>query len=483
MILEKSLQSVETEATDSTQNRSIGFRCNWWMQTLLGPTSPVSVPGFSVGSDYRKNFGSCLTGKSAIENEFFDQWWKQKETLYFESIHDDESEKSKDFQIDSDGSIKNEEPLNKRGYLGFILNSNKSFFEESDYETICKLFKIHLKRISNEILTPGDQKIPLFDLSKKNSKCVLPSVDFPEKSGNSPTDKIFKLKHLFALVHQFYSSENLNRACFERLSRVEHKILFFLLKKLFPIKMSKNEATFALLETLKNLTSKKRNEEKIKQIWKRFLRKIYDEYKKKTEKLNCENTRKNKSCDKWREFYEHMFQDLVQNESQKYNFDLVMDICTEKTVRLINQKRPRELSRENNWSSLGRISAMKKIPASFRYLVSQSRVYSEKFRRFLCLENKEGILELMREIIKTKLQNLFCQWEAKFKSLGQEDFLKYVEMQIKNKKFKLPWLLSNVKDSIEYCVRDIDNAKLTKKFEIIRQNHYTFKGFNGSKSK
>lgn len=315
----------------------------------------------------------------------------------------------------------------------------------------------------------------LFDVSKIKSKCALPRVELPHKESNLQKNTLRELKNVFSLVYKLYNAEELDRACFDRLSLVEQRILLFLLKKLFPVKTPQKKLSFEDIEVLQNLPSKKRNEEKIKQIWKRFLRKIYEDYKSEFVKSNAKGSKRSKACDKWREFYAHIFADLVKEQGSKYSFDLVMDICTEQTVRLVNSKRPRQLTRANNWSSLSKISAMKKIPASFRYLVSQSALYSDKFREFLSKDNKEGILQLMKTIIRTKLLNLFNQWEDKLLKLGQQQFLELVEFQIRNKKFKLPWLLSNVRDSIEYCVKDIDNEKLTKKFESIRQNHYSFK--------
>ena len=91
----------------------------------------------------------------------------------------------------------------------------------------------------------------------------------------------------------------------------------------------------------------------------------------------------------------------------------------------------------------------------------------------------------MKKIIKNKLYNLFCYWESKFLELKSDknEFLKQVQTQIKKKKFKLPWLLSNVKNSIHYCLEDIQHNKLAKKFESIRQNHYSFKSENLDKIK
>ena len=286
-------------------------------------------------------------------------------------------------------------------------------------------------------------------------------------------NKIKNFKNLFLIVQQFYNLKSLSLTCFNQLTKTEEKLLFYLLKKLYPSKFNTDKITFIQLQQLKKISSKKRNEEKIKQIWKRFLRKIYDDFK--IQKNDIKETDSDKKpTDKWKEFYIYMFQDLINKEI--YNLDLVMDICTEKTIGLVNSSKKKNLTSLKNWKCLNKISAMKKIPASFRYLVSKSPKYLKIFEDYLNVNNSKGIVMLMKKIIKNKLYNLFCQWETKFTELNCDHtkFLSQVQIQIKKKKFKLPWLLSNVKNSIDYCLLDIRHHKLAKKFESIRKNHYSF---------
>lgn len=92
-------------------------------------------------------------------------------------------------------------------------------------------------------------------------------------------NKIKNFKNLFLIVQQFYNLKSLSLTCFNQLTKTEEKLLFYLLKKLYPSKFNTDKITFIQLQQLKKISSKKRNEEKIKQIWKRFLRKIYDDFK------------------------------------------------------------------------------------------------------------------------------------------------------------------------------------------------------------
>jgi hypothetical protein len=256
---------------------------------------------------------------------------------------------------------------------------------------------------------------------------------------------------------------------------VERKLLFFLLQKLFQKEMDVEEVSFKKIKQLQNMPSRKRNEEKIKQIWKRFLRKIYEDFKGKQQEKQKKKGVKSKYTDQWKQFYLDFAEKLTEQDSKLFNRNLVMDICTEKTINLMNSKKNSELTQLNNWKTLSKISAMKKISASFRFLVSKSNTYSVKFKCFLNLTNQKGILGLMREIITNKLSKLFVSWEASFKSKSPDPkcFLKEVEEQIKKKKFKLPWLISNVKNSVEHCLDDIDHKKLERKFKNIQKSHYS----------
>ena len=313
---------------------------------------------------------------------------------------------------------------------------------------------------------------------------LFPIYKLSEDHLDVDDNKIHYFKNLFILIQQFFNSEELNRICFDQLTTIEIKLLYLLLKKLFPVRISKNEITFNDMQELKAFPSKKRNEEKIKQIWKRFLRKIYDDFKFELSKEEKESCKKNKCSDKWKEFYSHIFKNLNQENGKMFNFDLIMDICTEQTIGIVNTKKPKKLGPNNNWKTLKKIAAMKKIPASFRYLISQSKQYLKKFKNYLNIENSKGIIILMKDIIQSKLKNLFCQWGKKFKELkyNEKQFLEEVENQIKKKKFKLPWLLSNVKDSIEYCLSDINHEKLPKKFKSIQQCHYSYEDISSQPS-
>jgi hypothetical protein len=233
-----------------------------------------------------------------------------------------------------------------------------------------------------------------------------------------------------------------------------------------------------LIQKLKNTPTKKRNEEKIKQIWKRFLRKIFDDFKliddKISEKIDLFKSENFKN-DKWKRFYYYIFRDLIIKDPHKYPLDLIMDICTEKTVGYVKERVSNVLTENSNWKTLSKVAAMKKVPASFRYLITQSSDYKTKFLEYLDKNTNQGIISFMTKIIKNKLKKMFVQWEQLLCSNKNDwdKFLSVIKKQISNPKFKLPWLLSDIQNAVEYCKSDILSEKLKKEFTDLQLKHYS----------
>lgn len=138
-MLKNSDLSVETQTTNTPDEHSTRYKCILCLEPPLGSVGPLSVSDFLATSDYRKGFPSCLSRKSVQSNDFFDQWWKQKETLYLASPENHGEIKSLNLQLDSGNSPKNADSLGKREFLGFILNSNKSFSEDYNSKSSCKV--------------------------------------------------------------------------------------------------------------------------------------------------------------------------------------------------------------------------------------------------------------------------------------------------------------------------------------------------------
>lgn len=314
-------------------------------------------------------------------------------------------------------------------------------------------------------------------LKEAKSHCdkrVSSTIEKKKKSNHIfESENLDEFQLLRELIEKFHLKQEIQKSEFEELKGAERRLFLLLLNKHFRESQNGNELTYPqLIKFSKNFT-KKRNEEKIKQIWKRFLKSIYEKIRKSQAKRLRKEKGERRSRDKWRDFYQYIFRDLIGEGPEKLHLDLVMDICSEKTVGLIKSKTP--LTRSNNWKSNPKVAAMKKIPASFRYLVSLIPCLGQQFIFYVSPESPRGIIASMKKIIKSKLDKMFNTWELKFAEYGRsyEKFLAWIEKEIKNPKFKLPWLIQDIEKAAEYCIYDFKNDKLRKEFNEIKKIHYS----------
>ena len=315
------------------------------------------------------------------------------------------------------------------------------------------------------------------DLKKINEK---QETNYPKKQSSSKGKSGKQFKMLQKFMEKLHMGKDIPKKDLVNLSEEDKSLLKLLLKKHFGEKYSDQLVNEKISLWFQNSNTQKRNEEKIKQIWKRFLRKVFDDFKKKNKKDKREKKQASIPLqpelyqDKWKRFYYFIFRELLEKSSAEYPLDLVMDICTEKTVGLVKDRN--SLSSDNNWRTMTKVAAMKKVPASFRYLVLQTKSMKKRLMKFICKENSKGVMTCMMEIIKKKLEKMFKQWETGFLEEGR-DFQKFylrISNQISNPKFKLPWLLKDITEAVDYCLKDIESAKLEKEFSLIKQNHYSF---------
>ena len=333
------------------------------------------------------------------------------------------------------------------------------------------------------VSSPTDQEILNDDsfitqtLKEAKSRQNPKPQDFAQKP-KSPTplpddQSPVEFQILRDLIQKFHLKQEIKKYEFQKLKSAERRLFLLLLNKHFRESQNGNELPYPQLVKFSKNFTKKRNEEKIKQIWKRFLKSIYEKIRKNQAKKQKKERGDRRSRDKWRDFYQLIFQDLIGHGPDKLHLDLVMDICSEKTVGLIKSKTP--LTTANNWKSNQKVAAMKKIPASFRYLVSLIPCLSEEFKFYVSPESPKGIIASMKKIIQSKLDKMFTTWEDKFSEFGKsfQKFLAWIEEEIKNPKFKLPWLIQDIEKAAQYCIYDFKNDKLRKEFHEIKRIHYT----------
>lgn len=357
------------------------------------------------------------------------------------------------------------ENLGKRQF-GEIPDPNAPGFSGSLVESAEGVPPSRVRRLSG--LTEGPRK-------------RVPAKKGPKKINGERLKSMKKLptfKSLFELVKKFHLNKDITDADLEALDGQSKHLFSLLFRKHYEKRTKDRQLTLALILELKSQPTRKRNEEKIKQIWKRFLRKMFDDFK----KVDASQVKglptlalPEFSGGRWKRFYFFAFHDLIEKEPKRFSLDLIMDICTEKTVGFVKEKDKTGLPEKFNWRTVSKVAAMKKVPASFRYLVSQSGKYREKFEAYLDRENPQGIVCYMNEIIMNKLRKMFIRWEVLFAQAGRNwpQFFDLINEQIDKPKFKLPWLISDIEKAVEYCKEDIASAKLEREFSELKQRHYT----------
>ena len=337
------------------------------------------------------------------------------------------------------------------------------------------------KKADNNILNGESfihKKIKEFEAGKQ--KQIQKRKTVPKK-GRGPasltrickTEDLVEFRLLKHLIQKFHLKQEIFEEEFEELHSAERRLFLLLLKKHFRESQDGNELTYPVLQDFSRKFTKKRNEEKIKQIWKRFLKSVYEKTKRKEYRCIRKDTGGKRLRDKWRDFYQLIFKDLIGTGKDQYHIDLVMDICSEKTVGVMKSKAP--LTHENNWKTNSKVAAMKKIPASFRFLVSLLPGLAAEFEEYVDPLSANGIVFNMKKIISSKLEKLFMTWQLKFKEVNRSSslFLAWIESEIKNPKFKLPWLIQDIEKAAKYCTRDFRNEKLKKEFREISSVHYS----------
>ena len=103
-----------------------------------------------------------------------------------------------------------------------------------------------------------------------------------------------------------------------------------------------------------------------------------------------------------------------------------------------------------------------------------SPTISRKFKVFIS-SKKGGARGTLKKITENKLNQLFNKWERHLQDVkyNLSSFEEWFSKSASNPKFKLPWMITDIEEAIEYCRSDLDSRNLKLEFERIRSNHYS----------
>ena len=370
--------------------------------------------------------------------------------------------------------------IQKRNYQEFGMNLQPINTNNQDFKSLNNINPINVNIFKDNIVKKPNismdmEKIqPIERSNVENDFKLLLEYSIMKEQKNFINQN--GLKHYFQNLNYFlinyFLLNPISQSSVDKLSKLDLEITFILLcrqNKNITLKFSEfNVGTF---KKYQKVVTKKRNEEKIKQIWKRFLKKEFQEFclnELYTEKEIRDNQISNlRSKDDWKRFFVFFFKDLIE---KKYPLDYILDICAEKIIKQKNAKQ----HVPQNWKTIKKFRMMRKISASFRYLISSDSKLRKKFLSFLLDDKKGNILWVMKTITVNKINRIIRQWTELYNKVGEDDvtFLQEWKKICQNPKFKMPWMLSDIKEAIEFCIDDLDSEKLAKEFNYKKEFYF-----------
>lgn len=272
-----------------------------------------------------------------------------------------------------------------------------------------------------------------------------------------------------------------------KLNEFEMKILEIIIVRTHLTKKEQKKFTTEKpnLRTIIQKTEKKRNEEIFKLIYKPFLKKGVHNYKKilkKNKSLIKKLTQKrifiesNLLNDTRKAYFLENFLPIMRLE-ESLNVDLIMDICNE-ICKLSDAKRNIYFERENNWRTVGKMRAMKKISGAFRYLMTRCEPFKKKFVKYLDdTESRKGLAKSHSRLIIEKIKKKIQSWKAIYREKNNDaaSFLECLKEETQKNKFKFPWTLSGLLKGIKKTRDDFGSPKIEQEFEIIAEQHYSIR--------
>lgn len=223
--------------------------------------------------------------------------------------------------------------------------------------------------------------------------------------------------------------------------------------------------------------AKRSSEELIKKIYRPFLRNEFEQFKGKH--IQFKNMLKDRDCapqlfsDKTLAFFVELFVG-IENLGQ-LDFDVKMDILTEKTKSLVYSNRV--LKKSQNWQTVKKAKFPSKISKSLRFLVASQESTRLRFINYLEKHAKFEFSTQLKHKIDSDIINKLKSLEKMYLVDCQgnfETFQSKVDKKLMDRSFKLQWPFWEVQDAVGFCRKDLDNKKLELEYKRIQQKHYSY---------
>jgi hypothetical protein len=293
-----------------------------------------------------------------------------------------------------------------------------------------------------------------------------------------------ELRNVFSFIQKYvHFDKSDGESAFDKLSQNSKTFLSYYLKKVYSLKIKPKKLCFQKFCKIQQKNKKKRrNEEKLKLVYKNALKEFKREFN--SLYINLRNQTKTEYekklfTEKEVGFHFWMFQDTVLNK--KEHVDFILDVCFEKYG-----VKTEDFSRKDGWRMAKSNRAMKKISATYRYLVKQDPICKGRFLGFLDYSAKRGMVYKFKTEIVDKLDKKFNKLKEELYAvdLDFDEFINKFREIMNDKKYKNPWLMKDVKESIDYCVYELEEesphlkskdfySDLTSEYLRMKQMHYS----------
>ena len=386
-------------------------------------------------------------------------------------------------EISGQNSAMLETACRKRSYKEFILPSidqECSPFKEK-MNQIASDLKQSLQNRRNHLENGIDGgKYPLLDIQSCQLRNFVPATT-KSLATNLDSYKVpsgvwqdFTLLILHIFIEKCMTQHQFSEVC-----SLSKQMVICLLEHLLKSPEIKIRLTsFEHFNKINNIPPKKRTEEILKMIYKLFIKKqlkafVSQHFVGKRQRIKSEYRHEYAQADE--DFKKYFFLNFFQEDFQKFDQDLVMDLVAEK-LKLKGNEISR-LSRDNNWQTIEKFRLLRTISKSLRFIFLSNKIRQVKFFNYISTEDEHGMLDNARKIGKSKILKKISQWRDHLlpKQENSQQFLKGFKKSIQKKGFKFAWRLSDYRYfACQVKKESCKTRELQDEFETVRGGHYSY---------
>ena len=259
------------------------------------------------------------------------------------------------------------------------------------------------------------------------------------------------LDRLFAFLRAYRLADPSVSELLDKLGSQNKALLCGYLQKVYELRLRPDPevGSEVLLGRLQGLSVKRSNEQRIKLVYSQVLKALEKGFyygSAKFVRAHAQPRFEDFVADKKSTFYLYLFRETILGG--RVHEDLLMDVLYERAT----VKSPC-INRYNNWRSVRKPRAMKKISAATRYLIQQDHAARRRVLEFMDYTDGTGLISSLRRDIADKLKKKQRFWLEILAQCGHlfDEFEKVFLTRMDSKKYKNPWTIPDVKSAIDHA--------------------------------